>query len=107
MAVPQLAPPTKEQFTAYERMFVHFNRALFANQLPTVLLNFSRAAKTNGFFAPERWERGKTVKHEISLNPSTLKLRRPIEVASTTRARDGAPLAAHQRFTEPQRVSQP
>lgn len=77
------AAPTREQFAAYEKMFAYFNAKLFAGDLPPCLLNFSRRARSNGFFAPERWEKGKDVRHEISLNPSTLKSRKPIEVAST------------------------
>jgi hypothetical protein len=76
-------PPTKAQFAAYEEMFRHFNRALFGGKLPTVLLNFSRAAKSYGFFAPDRWEHRDDVRHEISLNPSTLRGRKAIDVAST------------------------
>jgi SprT-like family len=76
--------PTRVQFTAYERMFEYFNRRLFANALPPCLLNFSRKARTYGFFAPERWQGGAgVVRHEISLNPSWLRSRKPIEVAST------------------------
>lgn len=75
--------PTQEQFTAYEQMFEYFNRELFQNKLPAVFLNFSRKTKTNGFFAPERWNKSKAVKHEISLNPTTLHERKPIAVAST------------------------
>ena len=77
------ASPTSSQFAAYEQMFAYFNVRLFGGALPPVLLNFSRHAKAYGFFAPERWEKGKEVKHEISLNPSHLRSRRPIEVAST------------------------
>lgn len=77
------ASPTSAQFAAYEQMFAYFNVRLFGGALPPVLLNFSRHAKAYGFFAPERWEKGKEVKHEISLNPSHLRSRRPIEVAST------------------------
>jgi predicted SprT family Zn-dependent metalloprotease len=78
------ATPTRAQFTAYERMFKYFNRALFANTLPACLLNFSRKARTHGFFAPQRWQgRGEEIRHEISLNPSTLRSRPAIEVAST------------------------
>jgi hypothetical protein len=65
-------------------MFEYFNRRLFANVLPPCLLNFSRKARTYGFFAPQRWQgSGDEVRHEISLNPSSLRSRRPIEVAST------------------------
>jgi hypothetical protein len=34
--------PTRQQFAAYEAMFIHFNRELFAGELPDVFLNFSR-----------------------------------------------------------------
>jgi predicted SprT family Zn-dependent metalloprotease len=77
------ATPTRQQFAAYEQMFAYFNGRLFGGELPACLLNFSRRSKTYGFFAPSRWERGRDVRHEISLNPSTLKSRKPIEVAST------------------------
>jgi predicted SprT family Zn-dependent metalloprotease len=75
--------PTSAQFDAYEKMFAYFNARLFGATLPACLLNFSRRSRTYGFFAAERWERGSDVRHEISLNPSTLKNRKPIAVAST------------------------
>ncbi|HEY4178391.1 MAG TPA: SprT-like domain-containing protein [Kofleriaceae bacterium] len=75
--------PTKEQFAAFRAMYDYFNHALFADALHPVLLNFSRAANTLGFFAPERWKRGETTTHEISLNPSYLAERDARETAST------------------------
>jgi predicted SprT family Zn-dependent metalloprotease len=77
--------PTREQFDAYRGMFVYFNEALFGGCLPEVVLNFSRHARTNGFFAPERWHHasGAAHTHEISLNPDTLMERDPRAVAST------------------------
>ena len=78
-----VASPTSSQFQAYEQMFAYFNAKLFAGWLPPVLLNFSRRAKSLGFFAPERWEKGKSVRHEISLNPTHLKSQKPVDVAST------------------------
>lgn len=80
------ATPTGAQFKAYEGLFGYFNRKLFAGELPACILNFSRANRAFGFFAPERWEHnasGAKGTHEISINPTTLKTRRPIEVAST------------------------
>jgi predicted RNA-binding Zn-ribbon protein involved in translation (DUF1610 family) len=75
--------PTEEQIAAFRSMFDHFNATLFAGTLPSVFLNFSRAANSYGFFAAERWERDGEVKHEISLNPAYLKSRDQREVAST------------------------
>jgi hypothetical protein len=64
-------------------MYDYFNRELFAGALRPVILNFSRAANSLGFFAPLRWERGTATTHEISLNPAYLKHREPRDVAST------------------------
>ncbi len=75
--------PTGAQFDAYRAMWQYFNAALFDGLLSDVILNFSRAANTLGFFAPMRWEHGGTTIHEISLNPAYLKSRSPREVAST------------------------
>lgn len=78
-----LKPPTREQFHAYDALYAYFNGALFDDKLPPVLLNFSRQANTRGFFAAERWSKGRSVRHEISLNPETLRERTPKDVAST------------------------
>ncbi len=49
------ATPTGQQFAAYQAMYAHFNRELFAGELPAVFLNFSRHSGAVGFYAPERW----------------------------------------------------
>ena len=53
-------PPTGEQYRAYMDLFHYFNRVLFADGLPEVLLSFSRHAKKGGFYAPERWHKDET-----------------------------------------------
>ncbi len=75
--------PTAAQFAAFRAMYDYFNGALFAGQLRPVILNFSRAANTLGFFAPLRWENGGDTTHEISLNPAYLKCRDARDIAST------------------------
>ena len=75
--------PTAEQFEAYRNLYAYFNRELFDGRLSPVILNFSRLAKTYGFFSPERWVSGESVTHEISLNPSYLSTRPAREVVST------------------------
>jgi hypothetical protein len=51
-----------------------------------VILNFSRLARSLGFFAPERWrDAGDQVTHEISLNPAHLSGAAPL----STRAAAG------------------
>jgi hypothetical protein len=59
------------------------NVPLFGGALHRVFLNFSHRAKSLGFFAPERWESGDQVTHEISLNPSHLRRGSAREIAST------------------------
>jgi SprT-like family len=76
------AKPTKEQFGAYEAMAAYFNRALFENALPPVVLGFARRRRMRGHFAPERWGKGRERAHEISLNPDDM-ARGPRAVAST------------------------
>ena len=44
--------PTTAQFGAYQAMFDWFNRKLFDDKLPRVILNFSRKRNANGFFLP-------------------------------------------------------
>lgn len=75
--------PTAEQFRAYQAMYDYFNAVLFLGSLSPVLLNFSRAGRAYGFFAPERWESADARTHEISLNPHHLLTRPAIETTST------------------------
>ena len=49
------ADPTQAQFAAYRAMWDYFNVTLFGGALRRMFLNFSRRAKSLGFFAPERW----------------------------------------------------
>ena len=82
----KVTAPTAAQFSAYQAMYDYFNRVLFGGELRPVILNFSRAAHSYGFFAPERWEasaKGTERTHEISLNPAHLATRPAREVAST------------------------
>ena len=77
--------PTGSQFDAYRAMWDYFNQALFGGALPKVILNFSRRAKTLGFFAPKRWRLHKdgAITHEISLNPTHLTPEAARDMAST------------------------
>jgi predicted SprT family Zn-dependent metalloprotease len=66
--------PTNAQFAAYRAMWTYFNATLFGGALGHVILNFSRLARSLGFFAPDRWRSvSDQVTHEISLNPAHLK----------------------------------
>lgn len=85
----QIKELTISQFKALQNSYKYFNKTLFNNQLPDVLLNLSRKGKAAGFMAPYRWreieneaakEEDRT--HEISINPVILSLGN-IEVYST------------------------
>lgn len=76
--------PTNAQFAAYRAMWAYFNAVLFGDSLGHVILNFSRLARSLGFFAPDRWRNaGDQVTHEISLNPAHLKRDNAKDAAST------------------------
>jgi hypothetical protein len=76
--------PTNAQFVAYRAMWTYFNAKLFGGALGHVILNFSRLARSLGFFAPDRWRNvGDQVTHEISLNPAHLKRDNAKDAAST------------------------
>lgn len=77
-----MTDPTRDQFGAYALAFDYFNEALFNGELPRCILNFSRGAQFNGFFAPLRWARTDGRTHEISLNPDVL--HRPAKATMAT-----------------------
>ena len=56
---PQPVPPTLEQFSKYHKAWQWFNAELFGGTLKPCLLTFSRHRGSFGFFAPQRWRRGK------------------------------------------------
>lgn len=70
--------PTKSQFEAFENAYQYFNKKLFADELPSVILNLSRKSKAMGFVAPNRWKSSRKKAgtaadiHELSINPEIL-----------------------------------
>jgi hypothetical protein len=84
MNAPAARKPTAEQFDAYRGMYAYFNAALFAGELPEVLLNLSRRAGSMGFYSAKRWEHvDGDLADEISINPDVMKRAGPREVAQT------------------------
>jgi hypothetical protein len=76
--------PTNAQFAAYRAMWAYYNAVLFGGALGDVILNFSRLARSLGFFAPERWrDASDVVTHEISLYPAHLTRDNAKDAAST------------------------
>ena len=79
--------PTVEQFQALQWAYSYFNRWLFDDTLPEVMLNLSRKNQVAGFVAPFRRRRTETQEregtvHELSLNPQILTME-PVFVYST------------------------
>lgn len=70
--------PTSKQFKAFEDAYKYYNKVLFKNELPDVLLNLSRKSKAMGFAAMNQWRSKKSEKgdianlHELSINPEIL-----------------------------------
>lgn len=75
--------PTLRQAEAHQGAFDYFNSKLFEGKLPPCILNFSRLAKSYGFFRPRTWTDGTQVLAEISLNPDTCLDREPRQALST------------------------
>jgi len=73
-----------EEYTAYQRAFDHFNRHLFACELPPCLLTFQRGASFKGYY----WARifnarnRKRDADEIAINPEAMD-RSDLEILST------------------------
>jgi predicted SprT family Zn-dependent metalloprotease len=62
---------TPIEYGSLQDAFDHFNRELFAGELPDLLIDYQRRARTGGYFSPERFSArgGDFRKHELALNP--------------------------------------
>lgn len=76
--------PTAEMYESLQLAFDHFNRRLFNDQLPKVILTVQRKKGITGYFAPYRWGNlnGEQC-HEIAINPSYIANCRLVEVMQT------------------------
>ncbi len=64
--------PTIEQSQALQIAFDILNYSLFDNTLPNCLITLSARGKSNGYFAPKRWNKAADDSHEIALNAELL-----------------------------------
>ena len=74
------------QYTEFNKAFDYLNGALFAGELPKVLVTFSRKPRMLGYFSPDRWERTndpEDLAGEISFNPDSFESRTAEDVLST------------------------
>lgn len=60
---------TQEQYIALQNAFDYFNKALFKESLPQVMLTLNRQRNTYGYFIANTWTDGREEMAEIALNP--------------------------------------
>jgi len=79
-----IARPTRT-YTSLDAAYDHFNRELFAGQLPPCLITMQRHKGAYGYFSGERFARldSPEVTDEIALNPAHFARRTPAETLST------------------------
>lgn len=63
--------PTQMQYSVLQSAFDYFNKALFKDSLPQVMLSLNRERNTYGYFVPSIWTDDDGVEQwgEIALNP--------------------------------------
>lgn len=76
---------TESTYSALTKAYKHFNKTLFANQLPECLFTFQRKNKAYGYFASCRFAitTDNSKIDEIAMNPSLMKDRPIKETLST------------------------
>lgn len=76
--------PTTETYGSLEQAYDHFNRELFAGQLPPCLLTLQRKGKrTLGFFSPARFTGDHATSDELAMNPRNFADRSITDVLAT------------------------
>jgi hypothetical protein len=76
---------TPVEYGSWQQAFEHFNRELFANALPNVLITFPRRARMRGYFSAKRFvsRDGRTFYGELGLNPDGFIDRSDEQICST------------------------
>jgi predicted SprT family Zn-dependent metalloprotease len=76
---------TPAEYRAFQEAYDFFNAELFGGSLPHVLVTLQRHAKTRGYFSAERFRgrTGKSVAHELALNPDNFTGRTDEDILST------------------------
>ena len=77
--------PTKMTYAALQAAWRHFNKQLFADQLPPCLVTLQRKQNALGYFAHEKFEHrtDHSTTDEIALNPQGILHRKPEQTLST------------------------
>jgi len=63
------ATPTRETYAEMQKAYDFFNRELFQNELPPLLITYQRKARTCGYYSSKRWESSETTTDELAMNP--------------------------------------
>jgi hypothetical protein len=76
---------TLKEYQGFQRAYDFFNRELFADTLPQVLVTLQRHANTRGYFSPERFKGriDRQTVHELALNPDNFTGRTDEMILST------------------------
>src|ERR1039457_6968508 len=77
---------TIKEYKGFQYAFDWFNKTLFDNTLPQVLITLQRRPKSYGYFSPNRFSgRGENAAkvHELALNPAEFAKRIDEEILST------------------------
>lgn len=89
-------PITPAHYGNFQKAYDFFNRELFGDSLPDVLVTLQRQARTKGYFAPDRFNARiklttpadelanmRTFAHELAMNPDTFTDRTDEDILST------------------------
>jgi hypothetical protein len=77
---------TAIEYRTFQDAYDHFNAALFAGELPQVLITLQRHAHASGYFSRERFQRRNETRehiHEVALNPDSFIGSKDEEILST------------------------
>ena len=85
-SLPALPPsPTAQAYAELQLAFDHYNRELFAGELPPCLMTMQREKRSYGYFSSERFvhHQDKSTTDEIAINPAYFAVVPLLEVLQT------------------------
>lgn len=74
--------PTIIAYSEMQQAYDFFNKKVFSNKLPEILITFQRGKKHLGYFSPDRFN-GKSLVSELAMNPDLFAVRSLSDVLST------------------------
>lgn len=69
--IEQDRPSTLAEYSGFQAAFEHFNKELFGDSLPDVLITLRARGHSHGYFSPDRFSSraGRSGRSELALNP--------------------------------------